>query len=236
MEESDAIEEYQAIEQRLASSLVRGEAAAELSRRQFLRRAGALGAGAMILSAMPVAARMAIPDQAEADVFLTDGTLQAFYDTIIPGRPATVTDLGNEIHPQAIAGVDDEPGAVEADALLLGQNAKLGFTVLVVPFLAELKVFALLQGGPFLTLNYAARERACVSGLSFSNPTRVVWESAAAIAFTAFCSAATQVNPTAATASGYEVMGHPGTAPQGYSDYSYGRVLANERTAKGYLP
>ncbi len=225
-------EHFEAIEQRL----IRGETAAELSRRQFLRRAGALGAGAIILSAVPVAARMAVPDEAGADVFLTDASLQAFFDTIIPGRPASTTDLGHEIHPKAIAGVDPEPGAVEADALLLAHNPKLGFEALAVPFLAELEVFALLQGGLFLDLNYAARERACLSGLAFSNPTRVVWESAAAVAFTAFCAAGTQVNATDQTASGYAVMGHPGTAPGGYSDFSYGRALATERTSKGYLP
>ncbi len=225
-------ERINAIERRL----VRSELGAELSRRQFLKRAGALGAGAMVFSAMPVAARMLAPDQAEADVFLTDGTLQAFFDTMIPGRPATLTDLGNEIHPQAIAGVDGEPGAVEADALLLAHNPKLGFELLSVPFLAELEVFALLQGGLFISLGYEARERACLAGLSFANPTRIVWESAAAIAFTAFCAAGTQREPTDATASGYAVMGHPGTAPRGYRDFSYGRKLANERTAKGYLP
>ncbi len=208
----------------------------ELSRRQFLNRAGMLGAGALIASAMPVAARMVLPDEAEADVGLTDAALQAFFDTIIPGRPATLTDLGHEIHPQAIAGVDDEPGAVEADALLLAHNPKLGFELLSVAFLAELEVFALLQGGLFITLNYEARERACLQGLAFSNPTRLVWESAAAVAYTAFCAAGTQVEATDETASGYAVMGHPGTAPQGYRDFSFGRRLATERTANGSLP
>jgi hypothetical protein len=212
------------------------EVFAELSRRQFLQRAGALGAGAFVLSAMPVAARMFVPGRAQAAVAVNDATMQAFYDTIIPGRPATVTDLGNEIDPEAIAGVDPDPGAVEADALLLGQNEKLGFTALVAPFLAELEAFALLQGGDFRSLGYDGRQRTVMQGLAFSNPTRAVWESAAAVAFTAFCAAATQVNATSETASGYRVMGHPGTAPVGYSDFSYGRALAAERTAKGYLP
>ncbi len=162
--------------------------------------------------------------------------MQAFHDTLVPGRPATTTDGGNEIHPKAIAGVDPDPGAVEADALLLGQDARLGFTVLVVPFLAELEAFALLQGGDFLDLSYDARERTCLAGLAFSNPTRTVWEAAAAVAFTAFCAAATQVNATSETASGYRVMGHPGVAPEGYRDFSYGRQLSREATEKGYLP
>jgi hypothetical protein len=216
--------------------LIRGAVSAELSRRQFIQRAGVLGTGALIAGALPYAARMAIPSQAKADVALQDATMQAFYDTLIPGRPASVTDLGNEIHPQAIAGVDPDPGAVEADALLLGGDPRLGFTVLVVPFLAELEAFAVLQGGDFLDLSYDARERACLSGLAFSNPTRAVWEAAAAVAFTAFCAAATQVNPTSETASGYRVMGHPGVAPRGYDDFSYGRQLSRESTKRGYLP
>jgi hypothetical protein len=216
---------------------IRGELAAELSRRQFLQRVGALGAGALVITALPAAARMVLPEDAAAqDPLITDPTLQAYFDTIIPGRPATVTDLGNPIHPQAIAGVDSEPGAVEADALLLSHHPKIGFDALVAPFLAELTTFSLLQGGPFLNLDYAHREAVCVQGLAFSNPTRVVWEAAAAIPFTAFCAAATQIDATSATASGYAVMGHPGTAPNGYSDFSYGQKLATELTAKGYLP
>jgi hypothetical protein len=220
----------------MAERLIRGAVGAELSRREFVQRAGVLGAAAMIASAVPVAARMVIPDEADANVGLTDATLQAFYDTLLPGRPADTTDLGHEIHPKAIAGVDPDPGAVEADALLLGQDARLGFTLLAVPFLAELEAFALLQGGLYLDLPYEKREAACLQGFAFSNPTRVVWEAAAAVAFTAFCAAATQVNPTSASSSGYRVMGHPGTAPQGYRDFSYGRQLSTERTAKGYLP
>jgi hypothetical protein len=216
--------------------LIRGAVGAELSRRQFIQRAGVLGAGALIASAVPVAARLVVPPEADADVGLTDATLQAFYDTLIPGRPATTTDLGHEIHPRAIAGVDPDPGAVEADALLLGQDPRLGFTVLAVPFLAELEAFALLRGGDFLSLSFEKREAACLQGLSFANPTRAVWEAASAVAFTAFCAAATQVNPSAETASGYRVMGHPGIAPEGYRDFSYGRQLSRERTARGFLP
>src|SRR5688500_7053772 len=129
--------------------LVRGEVAAELSRRQFIQRTGALGAGALVLAAMPTAARILIPDEAEAQAGLNDATLQAFFDTIIPGRKASVTDLGYPIHPQAIAGVDDEPGAVEADALLLSHHPKIGFDALAPALIAELESRALQQGGTF---------------------------------------------------------------------------------------
>jgi hypothetical protein len=216
--------------------LIRGEVASELSRRQFIQRAGVLGAGALIINAIPLAAKMAVPNQAKAAVQPQDAAMQAFYDTVIPGRPATVTDLGNEIDPKAIAGVDPDPGAVEADALALGQDARLGFTVLEVPFLAELEALSVPQGGDFLDLPYEKREAVCLTGLDFSNPTRAIWEAACAVAFTAFCAAATQVNATSATASGYRVMGHPGTAPEGYRDFSYGVKLSEEQTKKGYLP
>jgi hypothetical protein len=215
--------------------IIRNEVALELSRRQFLQRAGALGAGAMVLSALPLAERLVVPERAKASVIITDGTLQAYYDTLIPGRPATTTDLGNEIYPGAIAGVDGEPGAVEADALLLGHNPKIGFDALQAPFLAELETRSLPHGGDFLTLDYDGRQAVCIEGLAYSNPTRLVWEAAAAIPFTAFCAAATQINPTAATASGLRVMGHPGTAPHGYKSFSFRRKLNKGRTRKGYL-
>ena len=52
----------------------------EISRRGFLQRAGALGLGAVVLSAVPTARK------AEAQVpVLGDANLQAFADTMIPG-------------------------------------------------------------------------------------------------------------------------------------------------------
>src|SRR2546425_10354118 len=94
----------------------RGPVARELSRRDFLRHATVLGAGALVLSAVPLAEQMIAADPALALVTPDDATLQAFADTMIPGRKADKTDLGNEIHPDAIAGVEPLPGAVAADA------------------------------------------------------------------------------------------------------------------------
>lgn len=226
--------------------VLRNEVAAELSRRQFLQRAGALGLAAAIGSALPLAGRLAAPARAAvADPLISDATLQAFFDTIVPGRKAAKTDLGNPIHPLAIAGVDPEPGAVEADALLLAHNTKIGFDALAPALLAELEARSLThlptslgigQAGDFLHLDYEGRQAVCLEGLAYSNPTRLLWEAAAAVPFTAFCAAATQVNATAATASGYRVMGHPGTAPHGYGDFSFRRKLAAESTAGGSLP
>jgi hypothetical protein len=216
--------------------VIRNELAAELSRRELLSRGGALGLGALVLGALPALQRLARPEPAlAADPSLADATLQAFFDTILPGRPAALTDLGNPIHPRAIAGADPEPGAVEADALLLAHHPKIGFDALETPLLAELSTRALPHGGDFLSLDYDSRLAVCMEGLAYANPTRVLWEAGAAVPFTAFCAAATQRDATAKTASGYRVMGHPGTAPHGYRNFSYRRRLARERTRRGYL-
>ena len=210
---------------------------AELRRRDFMVRAGHLGLAAAIASALPVAARMPRPDAALAqDPGLVDGLLQAFFDTMVPGRVVEVTQSGAPIHPGAIAGVDPEPGAVEADTLLLAHHPKIGFDALVPPFIADLEVRSAAAGGDFLDLDYDARERICLAGLDFGNPDRQVWEAAAAVPFTAFCAAATTVDATKADAVGYRVMGHPGTAPHGYRDFSYRRRLNRGITKGGNLP
>lgn len=216
---------------------IRCQVAAELSRREVLARGGRLGLAATLASAVPVAARIARPAAASAqDPGLLDATLQAYFDTIIPGRPATVTELGHPIHPRAIAGVDPEPGAVEADALLLAHHPKLGFDTIAPAFLADLEGRALANGDPFLDLDYDARERTCLAGLAFSNPDRVLWEAAAALPFTAFAAAGSVPEATRKTSVGYRVMGHPGTAPGGYRNFSYRRRLNRGRTRKGSLP
>jgi hypothetical protein len=222
----------------MAGDGIRGLVAAELSRRELIQRASALGLGAVVLSALPAAEALLTPESAHADPTLDDATLQAFADTVIPGRKATRTDLGDEIHPQAIAGVDSEPGAVEADTLRLYHNPLIGFDALEVPFLADLNTRALAQGGPFLTLSYEKRVQAVLGGLDFSNPARPLYEAACAVPFTAFCGAAVHRDPigTSRNASGYRVMGYPGAAPNGYADFSYRRKLSRERTKKGYLP
>ncbi len=210
---------------------------AETTRREFVSRAGALGVGALIAGALPIAEQMAGPSAAlAAEPNLLDGTLQAYYDTIIPGRVAATTQSGAEIHPQAILGVDPEPGAVEADALALGADSRLGFTLLAPALLGEIEVRALPFGGTFLDLDWTGREAVVKQGLDFGNPTRQVWEAGAAVAFTAFCAAATVPEATRRTAVGYRVMGHPGTAPHGYKGFSYRRRLNRGRTRRGYLP
>jgi hypothetical protein len=208
----------------------------ELSRRDFLQRTATLGAGAMVLAALPVAERMIAADPAIAALLPDDATLQAFADTILPGRKAAKTDLGDDIDPLAIAGVDNEPGAVEADALRVFHDPLIGFDALEPAFLSDLGGRALQQGGVFLTLPYDKRVAAVLSGLSFDNPSRTLWEAAAAVPFAAFCAAAEHATGTSANASGYRVMGYPGAAPNGYTKASYRRKLSTERTRRGSLP
>ncbi len=140
---------------------------------------------------------MAVPERALA-AGPTDGALQAFFDTIVPGKavPGLLTELGNPIDAKAIAGVDPDHGAVYTDALALARNPRIGFTVLEPAFVADLSARALTEGGLFIELDYEARERVCLSGLAFANPDRIVWEAAAAIPFTAFCAAANVPNAT----------------------------------------
>jgi hypothetical protein len=213
----------------------RGAFGAQLSRRGFL---GTLGLGALVLAAGPAARALLAEAQAQPLPTLPgspDATMQAFADTIIPGRKAERTDLGNPILPGAIAGVDHRPGAVEADALALYHHPLVGFDALEPGFLADLNSRSLPHGGPFLALPFEGRVRVCREGLDFANSSRVVWEAAAAVPFTAFCAAALVPEQRAEKASGYRVMGLPGAAPRGYRRFSYRRRLARERTKRGYL-
>ena len=200
-----------------------------------------MGAAALVASALPVAERLASTLAYAADPTLDDATIQAFADTIIPGRKATKTDLGDPIHPLAIAGVDPDPGAVEADALRLYHDTLTGFDALEPALLADLSTRSLQQGGPFLSLSYDKRVAVLLPAFDFSNPDRILYEAACAVPFTAFCAAAEHPFGTDKNASGYKVMGYPGGGPNDapvmypYSA-SYRRALSKSRTKKGYLP
>jgi hypothetical protein len=220
----------------LPEGAVRGRVAAEMSRRELLKGTGVIALAAVVAGALPTLSRLASPPVAAAADPLSDATLQAFFDTLIPGRVVSRTVSGQAIAAGAIAGVDPEPGAVEADALLLAHDPRIGFDALIPVLFAELESRSLGQGGTFVSLPYERRETVCLAGLDFGNPTRTVWEAGAAVAFTAFCAAATVVNARAADAPGLRVMGDPGTAPNGWRGASYKRRLARGRTKTGNLP
>jgi hypothetical protein len=188
------------------------------------------------LAAAGVLLPAAAPKAALGAPSLTDGTLQAFADTLIPGRRVARTDLGNEVHPKAIAGAHPEPGAVQTDALALYHHPLIGFDLVAPAFLADLEARSLLRLGQFLDLSFAQRVAVCKDGLAPGNPTAQVWELAAAVPFAAFLCSATQKNATIDNASGLQVTGHPGIAPNGYADFSYRRALSPERTTTGSLP
>jgi hypothetical protein len=202
----------------------------DLRRRELLVRAGGLSLAGMVAAAVPAAR---VLGQEGAGPLDRDGTLQAFADTIIPGRAVERTESGAPVAPGAIAGVHPLPGAVEADALLLYRHAKVGFDALEPAFLADLQSRA---GGDFLSLDFDRRTEVCASGLDFGNRSRTLWEAAAAVPFTAFCAAALSEGQTADTAVGYRVMGLPGRNLKGYRGFSYGRRLSRERTRTGNLP
>ena len=200
-----------------------------ITRRSLLARTGGAGLALLMARALPIADALA---QTPLPID-SDGLLQAFADTILPGRKVERTALGAAIHPQAIAGVDDQPGAVEADVLALFHHPKIGFDALAPGFFADL---AAKGGAGLLEMGYDARVAVLEKGLDFANPTRTLWEAAAAVPFTAFCAAAVVPEQTADKAVGYRVMGLPGRAPRGYrGSSSYRRKLARERTKKGYL-
>ena len=147
----------------------------ELSRRRFLAQAARLGLSAVVLPAIPVAQRLvqASPAAAAAHV-LPDATLQAFADTLIPGRVVRRTALGHPVDPRAIAGIDSRPGAVEADALALFRSPLFGYGAIEPAFIAELDRRALLHGGDFHGLGFDKRVAVCRDGFDFANPARIV--------------------------------------------------------------
>src|SRR3954464_10743677 len=150
----------------------------ELSRRQLLQRAGSIGAATLVAQALPLADALMKANPALAATPIDDAALGAFADTIIPGRHAKRTDLGTAIPAGVIAGVDREPGAVEAGAIELYHVSRLGFHPLAAPFLADLNTRALAHGGTFVSLPYAKREAVVLAGLDFDNGDRVLWEAA----------------------------------------------------------
>src|SRR3712207_518181 len=115
----------------------------DLRRRELLLRTGGLSLGGLVAAALPAARALG---QIPAGPLDRDGTLQAFADTMVPGRKVERTESGAPVTAGAIAGVHPEPGAVETDALALYRHPKIGFDALEPAFLAQLQA---RSGGDF---------------------------------------------------------------------------------------
>ena len=129
-----------------------------------MTRSSSAAAAVLVARALPVVALLEVPESARADP-ATDGTLQAFADTMIPGRRVAVTESGAAIDPAAIAGVDPLPGAVEADTLALYHHPEIGFDALAPAFFSDIITRSLPHGGDFLHLAFDARVQVCLDGL-----------------------------------------------------------------------
>lgn len=162
-------------------------------------------------------------------------TLEAFADTIVPGNKRSSTD-------RAIAGVCEEPGAVESGALQLLGDPASGVAEAMVPLsgllnerateYAERVGVTLEDGVPaFVALDYDNRAALILELTAWGNPERDGWVLLAQFSNIAYDSAA-----HISTAEALE-NGHPGLIQMGFakpeddglwrfSDFSYGRVLA----------
>jgi hypothetical protein len=173
--------------------------------------------------------------------------LEAFADTILPGRKRAADD-------PAIAGVSHDPGAVEAGALDVLTNPMTGIDD-GVPEMARMlnheagayaQVHALTVGRDreFADLDYEHR-RALVDRLTaVGAPMRDFWILLALFAYMAYDSAPHEATAAvmARADSGLAAMGFAAPGPEGiwaFSDFSYRRPLARLRAGtdeKGNLP
>jgi enediyne biosynthesis protein E8 len=162
-------------------------------------------------------------------------TLEAFADTIVPGVKRFPDD-------HAIAGVCDDPGAVEAGALELLATPATGVTAGLAPLSVALNAHAQRYAGengieldadvpPFVALSYEDRA-ALVSELTApGHPEKDGWVLLALFSNMAYDSAAHRSTAEAIA------DGHPGLLAMGFAppnadglwrfpDYSYGQELA----------
>jgi enediyne biosynthesis protein E8 len=174
-----------------------------------------------------------------SDTFFDDPvqtvTLEAFADTIVPGRKRSPED-------RAIAGVCDDPGAVEAGALELLATPATGVTEGLAPLTAALNAHAQayaerehvgLDGDvpPFVALSYEHRAALVAELVAPGHPEKDGWVLLALFSNMAFDSAAHRSTAEAIA------DGHPGLLAMGFAkpdaddlwrfpDFSYGEQLA----------
>jgi hypothetical protein len=162
-------------------------------------------------------------------------TLEAFADTIVPGVKRSPDD-------RAIAGVCDDPGAVEAGALELLSTPATGVTAGLVPLSGLLNVRAteyaervgltLEDDVPaFVALDYDDRAALIAELTAWGNPERDGW-----VVLVMFSNMAYDSAPHMSTTEAF-ATGHPGLLAMGFAkpdedglwrfpDFSYGRELA----------
>jgi len=162
-------------------------------------------------------------------------TLEAFADTIVPGAKRFPTD-------HAIAGVCDDPGAVEAGALELLGDPATGVAAGLAPLSAMLnqraddyaeRVGLTLEDDvpAFVALDYDHRAALILELVAWGNPERDGWVLLTMFSNMAYDSAAHRHTAEAIA------EGHPGLLAMGFAepdtdglwrfaDFSYGRVLA----------
>jgi hypothetical protein len=162
-------------------------------------------------------------------------TLEAFADTIVPGVKRFPDD-------RAIAGVCEEPGAVEAGALELLADPATGVAMGLVPLSGALNGHAgayaeraglTLDDGvpPFVALDYDDRAALIGELTAWGNPERDGWVLLAMFSNMAFDTAAHR-STADALADGHPgllLMGITKPDPDGlwrFPDFSYGREFA----------
>ncbi|MFI7024135.1 DUF5987 family protein [Micromonospora sp. NPDC049900] len=165
----------------------------------------------------------------------TTVTLEAFADTIVPGVKRSPDD-------RAIAGVEDDPGAVQAGALAVLAHPALGLTEALDGMAGLLNMHAQQHARvgrfaldpavpPFVALDFDARTALVQELTDPAHPEREVWFGVAL-----FCTMAFDSAPHLPTGEALE-QGHPGLSllglrrpdPDGFwrfPHFSYQRRLA----------
>jgi hypothetical protein len=172
---------------------------------------------------------------AEFDDQVQTSTLEAFADTILPGVKRGPDD-------RAIAGVCDDPGAVEAGALELLNDPATGVTAGLGPLSQTLNAHAVAYAGeqgltldddvpPFVALDYEDRVALVARLTAPGHPEQAGWVLLAMFTNMAYDSAAHRSTGEAIA------NGHPGLIAMGFAkpdedglwrfpDFSYGQELA----------
>jgi len=215
-----------------------------ISRRRLLQLATA---AAVAWQTAPWADRLAAlagpPGGTSTDAMTT--TLEAFADTLIPGRKRYDGDV-------AVAGVVEGPGAVQAGAVDLMWFPPAAVGPVLPTFVSMLDSRATAYATqhrivvdptlpPFVALGFAARTRLCLELLDPGAPDYLLWWALAAMPFLAFHTAG-HLHTAAAVREGHpglHAIGFPQPDHDGlwrFPHFSYRRKLARphpQTTATG---